>query len=38
LIHNQGWRPRLAGQPRATWQRPCPDGVPLGQELRRFLC
>jgi hypothetical protein len=38
LIHDQGWRPRLAGQPRATRRRPCPGGVPTGRELRRFLC
>jgi hypothetical protein len=38
LIHDQGWRSRLAGQPKATRRRPCPDGVPSGRELRRFLC
>jgi hypothetical protein len=38
LIHDQGWRPRLAGRPRATRRRPCPDRVPPRRELRCFLC
>jgi hypothetical protein len=38
LIHDQGWHSRLAGQPRATRRRPCPDGVSPGRELWWFLC
>jgi hypothetical protein len=37
LIHDQGWRPRLASRPRATRRHSCTDGVSFGQELRRFL-
>jgi hypothetical protein len=38
MIHDQGWHPRLTGQSRATRRRPCPNGVPHGREIRRFLC